>query len=493
MLVKILLIIPIITALFCIVLPARWIGRFQSAGMLFLFSSSILLLRQLLKEGSMYAFENLFYIDALSMLMILLITTVSMLSSVYSIGYMTNETEEKIQDSWKLKTFYLLLNSFIFAMLLLVITNSLGVLWISIELTTLISAFLVGYYNRETPVEAAWKYIILCTVGIAFAMIGIVILYYAVTHVGGVKELGLDWNYLVTIAHKLNPGLMKVAFIFILIGFGTKAGLAPMHTWLPDAHSEAPTPVSALLSGVLLKCALYGIIRFAILTKLAVGAIFISKLLFFFGIFSLIIAAPFILVQRNIKRLLAYSSLEHIGLITIGLAFGTPLAVFGALIHMINHAMTKSLLFFTAGNISLKFHTKDIEHIKGAINVMPFSSIALLIGALAICGSPPFSIFLSEFYIITGGIKGNHWLGCIVMILLLVVIFGGISYQILQMLLGSESDSRLKPITKGEVNRSGVAVLVLPLILICILGWWIPAPLYKLLNEAVNVVSGGSI
>ena len=486
-----LFIIPIVTGLFCLVPKKRsWIGRIQAFGMLILFIDGLAVINNILKINSVYAFKDVIYLDAISGIMIFLISFLSFLTSLYSIAYMVNEIEEKISNEWKLKGYYFLLNIFILTMLMVVTTNSLGVLWISIELTTLVSAFLVGYYNKETPVEAAWKYIILCTVGIAFAMIGIILLYYAVTHAGGLREQGLNWNYLITIAPKLDPSLMKVAFVFILIGFGTKAGLAPMHTWLPDAHSEAPTPVSALLSGVLLKCALYGIIRFAILTNLAVGSNFTSQLLLFFGLLSIIIATPFILVQKNIKRLLAYSSLEHIGIITTGLAFGNPLAVFGAFIHMINHAVVKALMFFTSGNISLKFHTKDMEHIKGAAQIVPLSAFALILGGLALAGSPPFSIFISEFYILAGGIKGNHLIASGLVILLLTIIFGGLVYHFLKITIGPVNG--LTNLSKAQLGRSSNIPVLICLLVIVLLGVSVPSPLFHLVNEAVKIFSKGN-
>ncbi len=494
MLLEYLFLIPIITGFICLIprIP-KYIGYIQGTGMLMLFGIGLTTAKQVLDSGSIYFMKDLVYIDALSALMIFLITLVSLLASIYSIGYMNNQVEERINNVWKLKAYYFLINTFIFAMLVVVSTNNIGVMWIAIEASTLVSAFLVGYYNKERPVEAAWKYIILCTVGIAFAMIGIILAYYAATKVGGVRELSLNWDYLIGIAHKLNPELIKIAFIFILIGFGTKAGVVPMHSWLPDAHSESPTPVSALLSGVLIKCGIYGILRFTILTNIAVGKDFTGKLLLVFGLLSLVIATFFILIQHNVKRLLAYSSLEHIGIITCGLAFGTPIAIFGALLHMINHAMVKTLMFFTAGNLALKYHTKDIPHIHGAINVMPVSGTALLIGGLALAGSPPFSIFLSEFYILRGGIQSHHYIASGLFLLMLVIVFGGLLQHILGMTIGSISNTQYEKtvVVKGEICKSGLVALIIPLILVCLLGCYIPSPLFNLLNEATKIINLG--
>lgn len=494
MLLEYLFLIPIITGLICLI-PKRvnCIGYTQILGTLVLFGIGLLIVKQTLASGSIYFMKDLIYIDALSALMIFLITLVSLLASIYSIGYMKNQVEEKISSIWKLKGYYFLINIFIFTMLMVVSTNNIGVMWIAIEATTLVSAFLVGYYNKERPVEAAWKYIILCTVGIAFAMIGIILAYYGATKVGGIRELSLNWDYLIQIAHKLNPELIKIAFIFILIGFGTKAGLAPMHSWLPDAHSEAPTPISALLSGVLIKCGIYCILRFTVLTNIAVGGNFSGKLLLVFGLISLVVATFFILIQHNVKRLLAYHSLEHIGIITCGLAFSTPIAIFGALIHMINHAMVKTLMFFTSGNISLKYHTKDMPHIHGAINVMPFSGTALLIGGLALAGSPPFSIFLSEFYILRGGIQSHHYIASGLFLLMLVIVFGGLTQHLLEIAVGpvTNTEGETTTVVKGEISKSSLVALVIPLTVVCLLGCYVPPPLFNLLNEATKIINLG--
>ena len=494
MLLESLFLIPIILGILCLVFTTtKQIGYMQAVGTFILFGIGLFIAKQTLDLGSICFMKDIIRIDALSALMILLITLVGLLASIYSIGYMTNQVEEKIQNIWKFKLYYLLLNIFMLTMLIVVSTNNIGIMWIAIEATTLVSAFLVGYYNKERPVEAAWKYIILCTVGIALAMIGIILVYYAVTKIGGIREAGLNWDYLSSVAHKLDHGLIKTAFVFILIGFGTKAGLAPMHSWLPDAHSEAPTPVSALLSGVLIKCGLYGIIRFMVLANISIGGNFTSELLLIFGLISLFIATLFILIQTNIKRLLAYCSLEHIAVITCGLAFGTPIATFGALIHMINHAMIKTLMFFTSGNLALKYHTKDMSHIRGAINIMPYSGTVLLIGGLALAGSPPFSIFLSEFYILFGGWQSGHFIACALFLLMLVIVFGGLLSHILEITIGpvSNTSPEAPNMAKGEINKSSLIAIIIPLFIICLLGFYIPTPLFNLLNEAVRILNMG--
>jgi hydrogenase-4 component F len=423
--------------------------------------------------------------------MILLVTLISFLVSLYSLGYMTHDVEEKIQTLRKLKGYYVLLDSFILTMLLVCTTNNLGALWVAIEATTLTSALLVGYYNKKTAVDAAWNYLMICAVGISFALVGIVLTYYSAIHTLGHVEKGLNWSYLMSVAFELDPTVLKLAFVFILIGFGTKAGLAPMHTWLPDAHSEAPTPVSALLSGVLLKCSFYGILRFTILVNQSVDHHFTSHLLLFFGILSLAVSTPFILIQKNIKRLLAYHSIEHMGIIAVGTAFASPLGIYAALLHMFNHAITKSLLFFVAGSLSLKYHTKEMGKMSGAIRLMPITGPLLLVGGLALAGMPPFSIFVSEWLILTAGIKEYEWAACTLFVLFLVIIFGGLVHHFSRIAFGvqptrTEGGMALLP---GEISRSVVFSFWVPVLLMVIMGWGIPDPLHSLLLEATKILT----
>ena len=491
--INLLFLIPIITAILCLIPNnIKWLGPIQMAGTSFSFLIVVRLLNNILQHKVIKGFNNLVYIDAFSGLLILLISIVSLLVSLYSSGYMTKDTEGKILPPWKLKKYYCLLNIFILTMLIVVTANNIGLVWVGIEITTLVSAFLVGYYNKQTTIEAAWKYIILCTVGIAFAMIGIILCYYGAIHSGGIESLSLNWDYLLSIANKFDPSIMKLAFVFILIGYGTKAGLAPMHSWLPDAHSEAPTPVSALLSGVLLKCGIYSIIRFSILANESLGAAFTNQMLIFFGILSIGLSVPFIITQHQIKRLLAYSSLEHVGIIVTGFGIGNPISIFGALFHMLNHAMAKTLMFFSAGNLALKFQTKDMSKIKCAINIMPFTGTILLIGGLALAGSPPFSIFLSEFYIIKAGILQKYWTISALFLFFLVIIFGALMYHFMSVTIGNDTEET-NNIQKGEVSKSGILASLIPLFIICLLGVWMPQPLFKLLNASVEIITGRGI
>jgi hydrogenase-4 component F len=342
--------------------------------------------------------------------------------------------------------------------------NNLGILWVAIEMTTLISAFLVGFYNSKNSVEAAWKYIIICSVGIVFALLGTILFSYAFSIAGLSKSL--NWSDMVSVAHILDKNVLKVAFIFVLVGYGTKAGLAPMHTWLPDAHSQAVAPISTLLSGVLLKTALYAILRFGIILIKSGEFGYFSHLMILFGVISLIISTGFILVQKDLKRLLAYSSIEHIGIISLGFGLGTPLAIAGAILHVLNHAVTKSLMFFGAGNIVRTYHKHNMNSIGGVIKVLPFTGIMVLLGVFALTGFPPFSIFISEIMIVMAAFTSGSYFIAALLLLLLAIIFGAFIYHFGKILFGNLPKGM---VIQGEPLSGKLAFLFL-FILICGVG-----------------------
>lgn len=295
------------------------------------------------------AFGGFFYLDALSIIVLDIVIVLCFIVSVYSVGYLEEDLRQGKIDPDKVRLYYILLYTFIFTMILSLTVKNMGIMWVAIEATTLASAFLVGFYNSRESIEAAWKYVIICSVGIAIAFLGIIFLH--LSSLGVLKDAQfLDWTALFAHAESLKSSVLRLAFIFILVGFGTKAGLAPMHTWLPGAHSQAPSPISALLSGVLLNSAMYGIIRsVAIVNKNLGSSVFSGRLLMAIGLVSIGIAALVIISQKEYKSLLAYSSIEHMGIIAFALGVFTPASVFGALFHMINHSFTKSMLFFCHG------------------------------------------------------------------------------------------------------------------------------------------------
>lgn len=425
-------------------------------------------------------FGDFFYADALSGLFLLIISIINIASLIFSIDYIHSDLKENIISKRQSNLYYVFFNGLAFAMFLVVLVNNLGFLWVAIELTTLISALLVGFYNKKTSVEAAWKYIIVCSVGISIALFGTILFYYAAS-LQGLNSFNL--SDIVTIAANLDPKILKVAFLFILIGYGTKAGIVPMHTWLPDAHSQAPAPISALLSGVLLKTAIYAILRFMIIVNACVGSQFSSNLFLLFGTLSLGLAAVFIIVQKDIKRLLAYSSIEHIGIILVGLGFG-GIGLYGALLHMFNHAVTKSFMFFGAGNIVKKYKASNMNIIRGVINVIPFTGALFILGAFALGGIPPFSIFLSEFTIVLAGFKNSNYLVVILFLLFIAIIFGAIIHHSSKIVFGKQPEG----ITKSHEPPTSIISMIFLFIFIISLGVFIPNIFNRLLFMAVDII-----
>lgn len=485
--------IPVVAAVLSLLpLPITVIGRLNILAMLATLVTAGAMVPQVLAQGTLEGLHHFLRVDALSCLMVLLISLTSFLASIYSVGYWESQPREERGSDRKVRGYYALYSLFVASMLLVCITDNLGVLWVALEATTLASAFLVGFYNKEASLQAAWRYLIICSVGISFALIGVILAFASAVNVAGFHEDALNWSYLMSMADQLDPMALKLAFGFAVVGFGTKAGLVPMHGWLPDAHSEAPTPVSALLSGVLLKCALYAIIRFSILVNHGIGDNFAGSILLPFGFLSVGVAAFYIFAQTHIKRLLGYSSIEHIGIITIGLGFGSPLGVFGALFHMWNHAMTKSLLFFTAGNLSLRYHTMIIQKITGSLRRSAGTGIALLIGGLALSGTPPFSIFISEFLIVSAGIQLDHWFLSLLLIVLLVIIFAALFNQLSPMAFGAMPEESQDHEASASPTMSSLTTwaLVLPVLFILLMGWMIPGPLFDLFSEATRIISG---
>jgi len=430
------------------------------------------------------AFFNFFYIDSLSVFFIFTISVINLASSLYSIGYTAMDLKEGVISERKAVKYYVLFNLFSFSMFFVTVVNNLGMLWVAVEMTTLVSAFLVGFYNNKKSIEAAWKYIIICSVGISLALLGTILFYFTASQHGNINSL--NWTDIVSVAKKLDPRVVKAAFLFILVGYGTKAGLAPMHTWLPDAHSQALSPTSALLSGVLLKTAIYAVLRFAIITNKCIGIGYVSNLFILFGLLSLCVSAGFILVQKDIKRMFAYSSVEHIGIITLGFGFGGPIGLYGALLHIFNHAVTKSLMFFGAGSIVKKYHTNNMNVIKGVIAVLPFTGIILIFGVFALIGMPPFSIFISEIIILIGGFKAGFYFPSALFLFFAAIVFGGMLFRFGKILFGKKPQD----MAAGGERLSGKLAFVFLFSFIIVLGFTIPGFLNKILLLAVEIISG---
>jgi hydrogenase-4 component F len=399
--------------------------------------------------------------DGLSSFFLVNIAFISALVLVYASGYLPHVGEGRFSSP---RWFYAFVFLFLFTMVSVCLSANLGLLWIMMEGTTLASALLVGFYNTEGAVEAGWKYLMVCTVGIAFALFGTIVLYLAAVKSGMNPADALDWVSLMDAVPRMgfDPHLVKLAFVFVIVGYGTKIGFVPMHSWLPDAHAEAPTPISALLSAVLLNCAMYAVMRYDAIVSRATGPAFSHTLLLIFGVLSMVVAGLLILVQRNLKRLMAYSSVEHMGIIAIGLGLGGPLGLFGALLHTFNHSVAKTLLFLSAGNIRHNFGTLRMDSITGMSRTLPQTSAALVVGGLAIVGLPPFSLFISEFAILSEAFSQARYFVATLFLIILSVVFGGFAYHFLHLLGGEPNrvpeNSKLIP---SEYLVMGIAVLCL--------------------------------
>jgi len=455
-----------------------------SSGLTFL--SAFWLVSVVMAASPLITPNGWWYADGLSAYIIIIVSGSAFVVALYSIGYLRRQIGSGKVDDRHLWLYYLLLNIFIFTMMLVLLSNNLGFLWIGSEASTLATAFLVAFYERESSIEAAWKYVIICSVGIALALFGIILTYFSALHVVPATDNALNWSSLMQVAKNLDPAVLKLAFIFVLVGFGTKAGLAPMHTWKPDAYGEAPAPISALMAAGLVNVALYSLMRFYILVNTAVGGAFVSTLFIIFGLVSMAVAVPFILLQRDFKRLLAYSSVEHVGIIVFALGIGTPLAYFGALLHLLNNAIAKMLLFLTAGNIRMAYGSKFMRKATGAIKVIPVSATFLIVGVFAITGWPPFGVFVSEFTIISAGFASGNSVPAIVCIGIITTIFVGFIYYTSRMVLGVPN----RPVTGGEANTASLLLLGVLLAALLLLGVFIPSPLQKCIDNAVIVLKG---
>lgn len=422
-------------------------------------------------HGTVVWLDGYLMLDPFAAWVTLCTALVYLLASVYAVGYMRGMEQARE----RLHHFYALFAAFGLTMLLAPVQNNPGLYWICIDLTTIVSAFLVAFQREPECIEAAWKYIVLVSAGLALALLGTVLFYW-----GGTFTLGavyaMTWASLRQVAPHVGTPLLMLSFLLVLIGFGTKVGLAPMHTWLPDAHSEGPAPVSAMLSGALLNCAMLGVVRYlGVLERAGIGFL-PHLLLILLGAFSMLVAALFITHQSGAKRLMAYSSVEHMGVVALGFGFGGPLGVAGALFHMLNHSLNKSLMFFGAGNMMHAYDSKDMRSMLRVGDHFPATGALWLAGAAAITGAPPFALFISEFTILRAGFTGGQWWAALWMGLLLVVIFIGFLAHFRRMYYGHQP-SRAPQRIAGPWQTLPMWLTVVPLL---VLGLWVPAGLWSL-------------
>ena len=490
-----LMLVPIVTAVASFLARRRAaMEAVNLAGFAAVFLVAVALAARVLAAGTVSLANGFFYADALSALVILLTASVALVCSTYSIGYLRDDQQSGAlgddasgEQIAQLRMFYTLTPLFVFSMLFMAVANNLGVMWAAMEVTTLTSVFLVTFYGKVTSLEAAWKYAIIGGVGLSMALFGTLVTYYAGRGLTGSQALsGLNWSVLAQHAAQLDKTSMRLAFVLVLMGYGTKAGLAPMHTWKPDAYSEAPVPSAAILSSALLNCALYCLIRFYILTSRCLGAEYPGRLLLLFGLLSMGVSVPFVLVQKNYRRLLAYHTIDHAGIMVTALGLGGALGSLGLMLHMVFHTIAKSLLFLCAGNVSQHFRTDLFSKIKGGVmRAMPLTGVVFLMAMLAIVGMPPFSLFQSEFLIVRAAMVGGHILTGVLFVLFGTGVFAGALLHIGNLVLGPSGDA---PVAPRRPWRNG-SLLALASALV-IIAFWVPAPLLELVRQAAHVVSG---
>jgi len=431
-------------------------------------------------DGPILTLGKVFFVDSFNVFLVALTAFVGFTTSIFSRPYMRIEKERGHVDAARLRLYHAMYQMFNFTMLLALLTNNLGILWVALEAATLTTVLLVSLYRTPASLEAAWKYFILCGVGIAQALFGTILLFFAAEKLLGAGGGALLWTELDAVKTQLEPNVLAIAFVFLLVGYGTKVGLVPLHNWLPDAHAEGPTPVSAVLSGLLLNVALYAVIRCKVLVDGAIPTAFAKNLMMGFGLVSVVVAAFLLSRQKDIKRLFAYSSIEHMGIITFAFGMGGPVANFAGLLHMTVHSLTKSAIFFAVGHATQKCGTQLMDGIRGMITQSPLIGWGLMIGTLAILGMPPFGVFASEFLILTTAMRAEPWATPFLLVALGVA-FASVFSKVQPMAFGEPSAARLP-------HRPAMIPVFIHLAIVLMLGLWIPPALVGWYRQAALLI-----
>ncbi len=495
------LLLPLVAAVLCWVPP---VGK-RAALPITLVSSVILLLLAIRVATRVIALDRLvtvpnwLEVDSFGALILLLVTGVGLLACIYSLGYMPRTTHNQSI----LHHYYGNFNLFIFSMVMVPVVVSPSVEWLAVEFTTLLSVLLVGFESNREALEAAWKYAILTLTGAAIALFGFLLLFWAMQKGGGATY---TWAGLAAVAARMPPAITKTAFLMVLVGFGAKVGLVPLHTWLPDAHSQAPTPICALLSGVETTAVLYVILRLMPIMHPSLGSI-VERWCLVFGLLSVGVAAFLLIQVHDYKRLFAYSTVEHMGIILSAAGLGGAAAHYGAMYQILAHAATKSFCFFAAGAVLLVAGKRDIASVQGLMRRSPLAGSALLLGARAIAGAPPFVVFLGEFSILKAGISEGRYVAVGLLAVFLVVAFFGILLHVNRMVFGRTSTpltdrSEVAPLPQGRdgqgVEGAAAAIpwscrltLLLSAVPVFVLGVYVPRPVYELLSRAAALLGGG--
>ncbi len=468
-------IIPSVAALVLALIPDYKIsaaGNVFASGLAFVASLSFLAMPEVVQDYVI--------LDSLSTTFVILNTLVGFTTSVFGASYIGHEIETGHLTPLSVRFYHAMFQAMMASMNIALLANNIAVMWVGLELSTLISVVLVGIYRSPAALEAAWKYFILGLVGISLAFFGTILVYLTGQGVLGDGTPALTWSKLMEVAPKLDAALLDLAFIFVLVGYGTKIGVVPLHAWLPDAHAEGPAPVSAVLSGLLLNVGMFALLRFKMLIAAHPGTLNPGPVMITIGLVSLIFAAFMLYQRRDIKRLFAYSSIEHMGLITFAFGMGGPLANFAGLLHMVMHSLTKSAIFFAVGHVAQAKGTQRIADIRGLSVSHPGLAIGLALGVAAICGLPPFGIFMSEFLILTTTFARSPLLALTAAFGLLVA-FGALLLRLQHLLFGPPSEPY------HEVSASSLPWMV-HLTLVLVAGLYLPAALIAWFHRAAELL-----
>ncbi len=461
----------------------RWAPELNVALSLATFIAACTLTARVISEGNLLLFGEWFFLDAFNVFLVALTAFVGLTTSLFSRPYMRIEMEHGRVTARRLRLYHAMYQLFMLTMLVALTTNNMGLLWVAMEAATLSTVLLVTLYRTAASLEAGWKYFILCGVGIAQALFGTILLYFAAEKILGAEGVtALLWTHLNTVKGQLEPAVLGLAFVFLLVGYGTKVGLAPLHNWLPDAHAEGPTPISAVLSGLLLNVAIYAVVRCKVLVEGSLQSSLPAQMLMGFGLVSAVLAAFFLWRQRDIKRLFAYSSIEHMGIVTFAFGMGGAVANFAALLHMTVHSLTKSAIFFTVGHAAQKAGSQLMDEIRGLVTISPTIGWGLMAGTLAILGLPPFGVFASEFLILTTAMKQQPWAAPI-LLLALGVAFAAIFRRVQPMVFGETTARRLP-------HPPALLPVFVHLAIVLALGLYVPPYLAAWYREAARLIGG---
>ncbi len=479
------LVVPLLGGLLlALVGHKRWAPELNAVMSLATLGAAALLTASVIAKGPKTAMEEQFFVDPFNVFLVALTAFVGFTTALFSRPYMRIEQDHGRLNSARLRLYHSMYQFFSFTMLLCLLSNNVGIMWVALEGATLSTVLLVSLYRTPASIEAAWKYFILCSVGIAQALFGVILLYFAAEKVLGPGGTALLWTHLFEVRGQLEPTVLSLAFVFLLVGFGTKVGLVPLHNWLPDAHAEGPTPVSAVLSGLLLNVALYAVVRSKMLVDGSLGRNFSGGLMMGFGLLSVVVATFLLSRQKDIKRMFAYSSIEHMGIMTFAFGMGGPVAAFAGLLHMTVHSLTKSAIFFTAGHASQRAGTQIMADIRGLIEESPTVGWGLALGTIAILGMPPFGVFTSEFMVLTTAMHEHPWATPFLLVAL------GVAFAAIY--------GKVQPMVFGEMHKEHAAralphppaliPVFVHLALVLMLGLYIPPYLVDWYRQAAALI-----